>query len=140
MNRRLVGFLLTTSAYDVKVSIEKAFAIKASPATIWEALWADLGEGEESAYQLEGSSWPSSIQIKVDMGGIDCLLTYRISAMDGYTEVAAALEPLSKRYGLYYLLTFGHIKRNYEMLLVSGLANLKASVEGTPPPNLAVDR
>ena len=52
----------------------------------------------------------------------------------GFTEVSASLEPLSKRYSLYYLITFGHFKRNYEMLLVTGLANLKAHVEGTAPP------
>ncbi len=118
------------------MSIEKAFAIQAAPETIRDALWADLTEGDESLYQLEGSAWPSRLQIKVDMSGVLCLLTYTLTPMPeaGSTEVAASLEPLDKKYSLYYLVTFGHIKRNYEMLLVAGLANLKAHVEGTAPP------
>jgi hypothetical protein len=118
------------------MSIEKAFAIEAPPEVIWDALWSDLSEGDESAYQLEGSTWPTRLQLNVDMSGVRCLLTYTLTPMpdSASTEVAAALEPLSKRYSLYYLVTFGHIKRNYEMLLVTGLANLKAHVEGTAPP------
>ena len=115
--------------------IEKAFAIDATPAAIWEALWADLAEGDESRYNLEGSTWPHRLQLHVDMSGVPCDLTYTLTPMpDGQTEVAANLAPLSKRYALYFLLTFGHIKRNYEMLLVTGLANLKAHIEGTSPP------
>ena len=114
------------------MSIEKAFAIEAPPEAIWDALWADLAQGDESLYNLEGSTWPTQLQLTVDMSGLPCLLTYTLTPMqqDGVTEVAASLEPLSKRYSLYFLLTFGHIKRNYEMLLVEGLANLKAHVEG----------
>jgi hypothetical protein len=116
------------------MSIEKAFAIDATPEAIWEALWSDLAEGDKSLYKLEGSSWPTKLQINVDLSGVLCELTYTLTPMpEGYTEVAANLVPLSKRYGLYLLLTFGHIKRNYEMLLVSGLANLKAHVEGAAP-------
>ena len=114
------------------LAIEKAFAIEASPEAIWDALWADLAQGDESRYRVEGSTWPSKLQIEVNMSGVRCELTYKITPMEqeGHTEVAAILAPLSKRYGFYYLFTFGHIQRNYEMLLVSGLANLKAHVEG----------
>ncbi len=117
--------------------IEKAFAINAPPETIWDALWSELAEGDESRYSLESSSRPKRLQVKVDMSGMPCLLTYTLTARpdNGDTEVAAALEPQSKRYGLYYLLTFGHITRNYEMLLVAGLANLKTHVEGGPSPD-----
>jgi hypothetical protein len=114
------------------MSIEKAFAIEAPPEAIWDALWVDLGKGDESMYTVEGSHWPSRFQIRVKMGGMPTLLTYSLTPMEqqpASTEVAVALEPMSKRYSLYYLLTFGHIKRNYEMLLVEGLANLKAHVE-----------
>ena len=114
------------------MTIEKAFAIEAPPEAIWEALWADLAEGDESRFHVEGSTWPKRLELDVDLAGMRCNLTYTLTPMEqaGFTEVAANLAPLGKRYGLYYLLTFGHIKRNYEMLLVSGLANLKAHVEG----------
>ena len=113
--------------------IEKAFAIQASPEVIWDALWAELGRGDESRFHLERSTWPSHLELQVDLSGVACNLRYTLTRREeGYTEVAANLAPLSRRYGLYYLLTFGHIKRNYEMLLVTGLANLKAHVEGTP--------
>jgi hypothetical protein len=117
------------------VSIEKAFAVQAPPERIWDALWADLHDGEDAQYQLESSSWPNKLHLRVDMSGMPCLLTYTLTPMreEGFTEVAASLEPLSRRYSLYYLLTFGHIKRNYEMLLVSGLVNLKAHVENQAP-------
>ena len=64
------------------------------------------------------------------LGHIRCLLQYRIERKDGYSEVAATLVPISKRFGFYQVLTFGHVGRNYEMLLVTVLANLKESVEG----------
>ena len=123
------------------MTIEKAFAIKAPPDVIWDALWTDLAEGDESLYNLEGSSRPARLQLKVDMSGVDCLLTYTLRPMQEqeFTEVAASLEPMSKRYSLYYLLTFGHIKRNYEMLLVEGLVNLKAHIEGTEAPEQAAE-
>jgi hypothetical protein len=118
------------------LGIEKAFAIEATPEVIWDALWSDLTTGDDAEYELQGTTWPTRLQIQVDMSGVDCLLTYTLTPMQksGVTEVSASLEPLSKRYSLYYLLTFGHIKRNYEMLLVTGLANLKSHVEGTAPP------
>jgi hypothetical protein len=113
------------------VIIEKAFAIEAAPEVIWDALWADLGEGDESLYTLTESNWPHGFTIRLDFGGMPAELAYRIEPKDEYTEVSAMLTPLSKRYGIYWALTFGHIKRNYEVLLVNGLANLKEAVEGT---------
>jgi hypothetical protein len=68
--------------------------------------------------------------VEVKLGQIRCLLQYRIERKDGHSEVAATIVPISKRFGFYQVLTFGHVGRNYEMLLVTGLANLKASVEG----------
>jgi hypothetical protein len=115
------------------VTIEKAFAIKASPETIWDALWADLAQGDQSRFRLEGSSRPNRLELAVDLSGVPCSLTYTLTRreVEGDTEVAANLAPLGWRYGLYYVLSFGHIRRNYEMLLVSGLANLKSHVEGS---------
>jgi hypothetical protein len=113
------------------MAIEKAFAIEASPEAIWDALWSDLQTGETGAYTLDTSHRPNQLDLEVKLGHIRCLLQYRIQRKDGYTEVAATIVPVSKRFGFYQVLTFGHVGRNYEMLLVTGLANLKASVEGS---------
>ncbi len=112
--------------------IEKAFAIEAEPAAIWEALWHDLSNGDEDAYSVEHSTWPETITLRVRLSGLPCELTYRIEQRDGHSEVSATIQPLSSRYGLYQLLTFGHLKRNYEMMLVVGLSNLKSAIEGVP--------
>jgi hypothetical protein len=114
------------------VTIEKAFAIKAEPAAIWEALWSDLAKGDKDAFSVEHSTWPESLSLRVTLSGMPCELTYRIEPRDGHCEVVATIQPLSSRYALYQVLTFGHLKRNYEMLLVVGLSNLKAAVEGAP--------
>jgi hypothetical protein len=112
------------------MAIEKPFAIDAEPDVIWDALWADLQGGDTGAYTLEGSSRPSRLDVGVKLGHVQCQLQYRIERKDGFSEVSATIVPESKRFGFYQVVTFGHIGRNYEMLLVTGLANLKASVEG----------
>jgi len=111
------------------VTIERAFAIEAAPPEIWDALWHDLTGGDEGAYSLESSSRPTLLSIQVKLGDIESKLTYRIEQKEGYSEVAATLEPLSPRYRLYQIFTFGHLRRNYEMLLVQGLSNLKSRLE-----------
>jgi hypothetical protein len=52
--------------------------------------------------------------------------------------VAAGLEPHGVRYRVSQVLTFGHFKRNFEMVLVQGLSNLKTSIEG-PEPKVALE-
>lgn len=112
------------------MTIEKAFAINAAPTAIWDALWSDLSQGEADRFAVEQSHWPHTFTLRLDLGGLPCLLSYQISPQTGACEVAATIEPLSRRYFLYQLLTFGHLRRNYEMLLVQGLANLKQALEG----------
>ena len=112
------------------MAIEKAFLIEAAPAVIWEALWSELAEGEASAFSVEQSNWPKLLSLKVDLSGMEALITYRINGEDNQSEVSATLEPLSPRYSLYQILTFGHFRTNWEMMLVEGLANLKEAVEG----------
>jgi hypothetical protein len=118
------------------MAIEKVFAIRATPEAIWDALWADLGEGESGSYVLEGSTWPSRLELQVVLGGIRCRLVYGIEWQDDHSIVTAVLTPTSARYPLYYALTFGHVRRNYQVLLAAGLANLKEAVEAPaePPP------
>ncbi len=112
------------------MAIEKTFAIHSEPEAIWDALWSELREGSEAAFAVEESHWPERFSLKVALGGIPCRLSYRIEGVDGHCEVTARLDPLSFRYGLYQILTFGHLRGNYEVMLVVGLANLKAAVEG----------
>jgi hypothetical protein len=112
------------------VAIEKAFEIEAEPGVIWDALWSDLLSGDESAYVVESSHRPESLSLRVELGGIPCILRYSILARNGSCEVAAELEPQGFRYALYQFLTFGHVKRNFELVLVTALSNLKAAVEG----------
>jgi hypothetical protein len=114
------------------MTIEKAFAINAAPEAIWDALWADLGAGEEGRFAIEHSNWPKRFTLRLDLAGLPCLLSYRILPRADDCEVAATIEPMSRRYNLYQLLTFGHLRRNYELLLVQGLVNLKQSLEGEP--------
>jgi hypothetical protein len=111
------------------VAITKVFAIHAPPEAIWEALWADLGRGDAGSYTLEGSTWPSRLGLLVTLGGVRCRLEYDIAQEEDHTEVSATITPLGRRYALFHFLTFGHVRRNYEALLVAGLANLKAAVE-----------
>jgi hypothetical protein len=116
------------------MAIEKAFRIEAEPPAVWEALWSELSTGEPQAFTVEQSNWPSLLSLTVGLSGIQALITYRITAVDGHSEVSATLEPLSRRYLLYQVLTFGHMRTNYEMMLVQGLANLKEAVEGEAQP------
>ena len=112
------------------MAIEKAFAIAAEPSAIWGALWQELLTADEGAVEVEQSNRPHLLAVKVRLGSIPAMLTYRITQREADSEVAVTLEPLSSRYGLYQILTFGHLRKNYEMLLVQGLANLKSALEG----------
>jgi len=115
--------------------IEKAFAINAKPAEIWSALWQDLSAGDKSLFAVEHSNWPSHLTIQLNLAGLPVRLTYRIDPRESHSELSAALEPLSARYWLYQAVTLGHFRRNYEMLLVQGLANLKQALENDAPVN-----
>ncbi len=111
-------------------TIEKVFTIDATPEAIWEALWSDVLQGQQDAFQVEEAHKPTDLVLSVDLGGMPSTLTYKIEPRDDHCEVSAELEPLSSRYRLYQILTFGHMRRNYEMLLVHGLSNLKTALEG----------
>jgi hypothetical protein len=116
------------------MAIEKAFAIEAEPGPIWDALWGELRLGSEGEFTVKQSNRPRLLVLALDLGGLPVQLSYEIEARAGYSEVAARLEPLSWRYRLFQLVTFGHLRRNYEILLVAGLVNLKRSLEGEAGP------
>jgi hypothetical protein len=116
----------------VAAPIERAFAIEADPETIWAALWHDLSQGDDSAYDVESSTWPKSLSLRVNLGGMPSRLTYNIEPRADHTEVALLAEALSWRYALYQVLTFGHYRRNLELMLTVALSNLKTAIEGEP--------
>jgi hypothetical protein len=112
------------------MTIEKVFRIEAPAQEIWRALWSELGEGRDPAALSPESTWPERLSLQVTIAGVPCRLTYIIEATDGACEVTASLDPIGARYRLYQALTFGHFRRNCELLLAQGLANLKQAVEG----------
>jgi len=114
--------------------IERAFAINADPETIWAALWHDLSQGDAEVFDVETSTWPRSLSLVVSLGGMPSRLTYSIEPRPEHTEVAILAEALSWRYGLYQLVTFGHYRRNLELMLTVALSNLKSALEGEPLP------
>ena len=63
-------------------------------------------------------------------GGVPCFLTYTLEQKSEYTEVTASLIPLGWRWVMFNIATMGMRRNNFEMILVQGLANLKAEVEG----------
>jgi hypothetical protein len=112
--------------------IERAFAINADPETIWAALWHDLSQGDAELFDVESSTWPRSLSLRVDLGGMPSRLTYTIVPRSDDTEVALLAEALSWRYAMYQVLTFGHYRRNLELMLTVALSNLKSAIEGIP--------
>jgi hypothetical protein len=118
------------------MAIEKVFAIEAAQADIWDALWSELSQGAEASFTVERSNWPHNLVLLLDISNMPCRLSYSIEPKDGHCEVSAKLDPLGRFYGLFQIVTFGHLRRNYEMLLVLGLSNLKKALE---PGNDEVD-
>jgi len=121
------------------MSIEKAFAIQASPECIWEALIGEMAAADPGSHTVERADPPRLLSLRLAIAGVPALLTYRIAPQAGYTEVAARLEPSGLRYALFQFFTLGRFGSGFEVLLVEGLANLKRAVEGgagageTPP-------
>jgi hypothetical protein len=116
----------------VPAPIERAFAIEADPETIWAALWDDLAKGDASVFDVESSTWPKTLSLRVNLGGMPSRLTYSIEPRSDHTEVALLVEALSWRYALYQVVTFGHYRRNLELMLTVALSNLKTAIEGEP--------
>jgi hypothetical protein len=114
--------------------IERAFAINADPEAIWAALWHDLSQGDAEVFDVEASTWPRTLSLRLDLGGMPSRLTYSIEPRPGHTEVAILAEALSWRYAIYQVLTFGHYRRNLELMLTVALANLKTALEGEALP------
>jgi hypothetical protein len=110
--------------------IEKVFAIDAEPGVVWDALWADLSSGDEAAFEVVEAHRPNDLAIEVRLSGVPAFLRYTIASAEMGSEITALLVPRGLRYSVSRLITFNHFNRNFELMLVQGLANLKTSVEG----------
>jgi len=115
------------------VSIEKAFAIHASPREIYQALERDIAGAQShdgETFEVLRRDPDRSLELRVTIGGVPCWLTYRLLPRDGYTEVAGVLTPFGFKYTLFRLITLGLRDEGFTMALVQGLVNLKEAVEG----------
>jgi hypothetical protein len=114
------------------VSIEKAFAIRAAPREIYAAIEQDLAsaaEYEGTTHEVLRREPERSLELRVTIGIVPCLLTYRITPRTDDTEVAATLEPYGWRYAAFQILTLGMRRSLFEFALVDALSNLKSAVE-----------
>ena len=117
------------------MTIEKAFAINATPHNIYAAIERDLAGADEhagDAFEVIKRDPERSIELRVTIGNVPCWLTYRLEPHDEHTEVIATLVPFGWKYALFKIMTFGLRDQNFEISLVEGLANLKAEVEDDP--------
>jgi len=115
------------------VPIEKVFAINATPKEIFAAIERDLDAASEYAgdvHDVLRRERDRLIEMRVTIGAIPCLLTYRLDEKDGHTEITGALSPYGWKYGAFRIMTFGTRKEVFEIALVEALVNLKAAVEG----------
>ena len=113
------------------MAIEKVFAINAAPPKVWDALVSEFNLADESTYEVEQSIINEFLALRVTFqDGIEAQITYRLIAKDDHTEVVATMQPEGLRYAIFRMITMGRSDINYEMVLVVGLSNLKAAVEG----------
>lgn len=113
--------------------IEKVFAINATPKEIFAAIERDLDAASAYAgdvHDVLRRERDRLIEMRVTIGAIPCLLTYRLDERDGHTEITGALSPYGWKYGAFRIMTFGMRKQVFEIALVEALVNLKAAVEG----------
>jgi hypothetical protein len=118
---------------EAAMSIEKAFAIRATPQEIYDALDRDLRGAEaegDGDFEVLARQPGRSLELRVTMGGIPCWLRYELKPQDDATEVTATLTPFGLRYTVYKIVTLGMRDHAFALALVQGLANLKAELEG----------
>lgn len=114
------------------MAIEKVFAIEEKPGPIWDQLWAEVQGSSPANFVLEESHRPRLLVLRLDLAGMPARVRYEIEDKGDVSEVLGSIEPLGFRYKLFQVLSFGHMRVNYEMMLAAGLANLKTAVESPP--------
>lgn len=114
------------------MSIEKAFAIRATPERIYTALDEELSEAaaeSDGEFEILKRDPGRSFDLRVKIGGVPCWLTYRIEPKGEYTEVSGQLIPFGLRYALFRMVTLGMRDYGFAIALVQGLSNLKEALE-----------
>ena len=114
------------------MAIEKVFAIRATPAAIFDAIERDLAsasEHEGRLFDVIAREYGKSIDLRVTIAGIPCRLTYMLEPGNALTEVTGRLVPYGWRYTAFRIMTFGLRDQNFAVALVEALANLKAAAE-----------
>lgn len=115
------------------MTIEKAFAISAPPDAIYDALVSDLSSASEyegDVFAIVRQDRPRRLDLRVTIAGVPCALTYAINPREAGCEVVATLEPRGLTYAIFKIITLGMHDHGFEVVLVEGLRNLKATVEG----------
>ncbi len=113
--------------------IEKVFAIRGSPSDIYAALQHDInsaGAHEGDGFDVVRRERDHLLELRVTIGSVSSFLTYTLDQKEDHTEVTASLVPYGWRWALFQMATLGMRRSAMEMVLVQGLANLKAEIEG----------
>jgi hypothetical protein len=112
------------------VALEKAFAIDAEPAVIWQELTRELAEAPPGSHTVERSLEARELAVRVELqSGIEALITYELIPREDYVEVVARMEPRGFRYAVFMAITLGRYNVGYELALAEGLSNLKQAAE-----------
>lgn len=114
--------------------IEKVFAIRAGASDIYAALLRDIASAsvyESSFFDVLERERDRRLRLRVTVGFVPCILTYIIEeqGVGDACAVTARLEPYGWRWLAFQAATLGLRRQSLEMVLVQGLANLKAEVE-----------
>lgn len=113
---------------------EKVFEIHATASDIYAALLRDIASAstyESSLFEVLDRERDRRLRLRVTVGFVPCILTYVIDEQGGRDacEVTARLEPYGWRWLAFQMATLGLRRHTFDLVLVQGLANLKAEVE-----------
>jgi len=117
------------------MALEKAFAIHAEPAVIWQELTRELAQAPPGSHTVERSVPDQELAVRVELqGGIEAVITYHLIPREDHVEVVARMEPQGFRYTFMRAITLGHYDVGYHLALAEGLSNLKKASEAAARP------
>lgn len=112
------------------MAVEKAFAIHAEPAVIWQELNRELAQAPAGSHTIERSLPDHELAVRVGLQtGIEAVITYQLIPRADYVEVVARMELQGFRYSFMRAITLGHYDIGYHLALAEGLSNLKKAAE-----------